>query len=269
MENQPNIKIIIAAHKECTLPANEMYLPVHVGAACSNQDLAYTRDDTGDNISSRNPTFCELTGLYWAWKNLDYDWLGLVHYRRLFSSRRKKKTASESILSEEELLPLLEQYKVFVPRKRHYFIESVYSHYDHTFDGSQFDLTREILLEKYPDFVADFDSFMLQRSAWLFNMMIMQRTFVDQYCTWLFDILFELEKRIDTSRMTDFEKRYAGRVGERLFNVWLNHELRTGSLRKGDIKELPYIYLGKVNWWKKCTGFLKAKFLGKKYKASF
>ena len=265
MNKQPSIKLIVATHKECTVPNDNMYIPVHVGAACSKQALPYTRDNTGDHISSRNPVFCELTGLYWAWKNLDCDWLGLVQYRRFFASGIKEK----HIISEDELIPLLNHYKIFVPRKRHYYIETVYSHYDHTFDGHQFDVVRQIISDKHPDYLSDFDHFMNQRSAYLFNMMIMPRNLLDQYCSWLFDILFELEKQIDTTNMSAFEKRYAGRVSERLFNVWLIHHLRIGTLQKRDIKELPYIYFEKINWWEKCTGFLKAKFFGEKYKASF
>ena len=85
----PSVKIIIATHKKYRMPDDEMYVPVQVGAE-GKDDLGYTRDNTGDNISSLNPQFCELTGLYWAWKNLDADYVGLAHYRRHF--RGKKKT---------------------------------------------------------------------------------------------------------------------------------------------------------------------------------
>ena len=61
------------------MPQDPSYLPLHVGAA-GKADLGFTRDDTGPNISGKNPHFCELTGLYWAWKNLDADYIGLVHY---------------------------------------------------------------------------------------------------------------------------------------------------------------------------------------------
>ena len=264
MMNQTDVKIIIAAHKESLLPNSEMYVPLYVGSACSEQALPYTRDDSGDNISKLNPMLCELTGLYWAWKNLEYDWLGLVHYRRFFASGIKKR-----ILQLEDLYPLLDKYKVFVPQKRRYYIETVYSHYDHTFDGRQFDQARQIISEKYPEYVEDYDHFINQRSAYLFNMMIMPRQLVDQYCTWLFDIIFELKERIDSSHMTAFEKRFVGRVSERLFNIWLIHQIRTGVFLEKEVKELPYIYLGKINWWKKCSGFLKAKFFKKKYKTSF
>ena len=64
-----DIKILIATHKKYWMPNNPCYLPLHVGRK-GKQDLGYTGDDTGDNISSKNANFCELTGIYWAWKNL-------------------------------------------------------------------------------------------------------------------------------------------------------------------------------------------------------
>ena len=81
-----SIKIIVAAHKKYWMPTAPVYLPVHVGAE-GKAAIGYTPDNTGDNISIKNPHFCELTGLYWAWKNLDADYLGLVHYRRYFTRK--------------------------------------------------------------------------------------------------------------------------------------------------------------------------------------
>ena len=83
-----NIEVIIATHKEYKMPNDDMYLPLHVGAE-GKKDIGYTKDNTGDNISQKNPFFCELTGLYWAWKNLDSDYVGLAHYRRHFSLKKK------------------------------------------------------------------------------------------------------------------------------------------------------------------------------------
>ena len=86
----PSIKILVATTKKYRMPKDPIYVPVQVGAALSNApDLPYMKDNTGDNISEKNPRYCELTGLYWAWKNLDADYLGLVHYRRYFASDKK------------------------------------------------------------------------------------------------------------------------------------------------------------------------------------
>ena len=86
-----SIKVIVATHKKYIMPADEMYIPVHVGRE-GKDDLGYTPDNTGDNISNKNAYYCELTGLYWAWKNLQADYVGLAHYRRHF---RRPLRASE------------------------------------------------------------------------------------------------------------------------------------------------------------------------------
>ena len=82
-----DVKIIVATHKEAEVPQDStLYLPIHVGRE-GKKDIGFIGDNTGDNISSLNPYYCELTGLYWAWKNLDCDYLGLVHYRRYFAGK--------------------------------------------------------------------------------------------------------------------------------------------------------------------------------------
>ena len=79
-----NVKVIVAAHKPYQMPQDEIYLPVHAGCE-GKESIGFQGDNTGDNISLKNPFYCELTCLYWAWKNLGCDFIGLVHYRRYFS----------------------------------------------------------------------------------------------------------------------------------------------------------------------------------------
>ena len=100
-------------------------------------------------------------------------------------------------------------------------------------------------------------------------MMIMKRDLVDDYCTWLFDILFELKNRIEMPELDTFQGRFYGRISEIIFNVWLDEKLKSGIIKKEEIKEIPCVHMEKVNWFKKGTAFLKAKFLGKKYEGSF
>ena len=81
------VKIIVACHKPCMVIKNDVYMPVQVGAVLSDIKLDMQGDDTGDNISSLNPIYCEMTAAYWAWKNLKEkpDYIGLCHYRRYFT----------------------------------------------------------------------------------------------------------------------------------------------------------------------------------------
>ncbi|MGX2951539.1 DUF4422 domain-containing protein [Ursidibacter sp. B-7004-1] len=264
-----DIKIIIATHKQYLMPSDEMYLPLHVGKL-GKQDLGYQGDETGENISVKNPSFCELTGLYWAWKNLPNDYLGLIHYRRFFSvkraSERRKQPIESLYLTSEEASKLLEQYDVIVPKRRNYYIETLYSHYANTLHAEHLDVTREIIAEKCGQFLESFDEVMKQRGGYMFNMFIMPKELVNNYCSWLFPILFELEKCIPAEQYSAFHARFYGRVSELLFNVWLAQYSKIKPLK---VKAIPFVYGEKINWFKKGMAFLMAKFLGKKYEKSF
>ena len=264
-----DIKIIIATHKKYRMPSDSIYLPVRVGAALGNEDFGYQRDDEGENISVLNKSFCELTGLYWAWKNLNANNIGLVHYRRHFCYKKKSKDPFDNILTFAEANLLLDQFSIIVPKKRRYYIETLYSHYCHTHYSQQLDQTRVIIQDKYSDYLPSFDKVMKRTYGYMFNMMIMPRYLLDQYCSWLFDILFVLKDTLPMPDLDDFQARFYGRISELLFNVWLEYQIQSGALRRDNIKELPCINMEPVNWWVKGTTFLKAKFFHQKYKKSF
>ena len=260
-----NIKVIVATHKKYTMPNDEMYIPVHVGRE-GKDDLGYTPDNTGDNISNKNAYYCELTGLYWAWKNLQADYVGLAHYRRHFSCAKKLPKDIEgrinSTATNKEIEKLFKETDIILPKKREYYIENLYDHYKHTMYIEPLDETRKIIEEKYPEYIEEFDKLHKRTSAHMFNMFIMKKEILDQYCNWLFDILFELEKRRDPKQYDNFHARYLGRISELLLDVWIN-------TNKLDYKEVKVIDIEKVNWIKKGWSFLKAKFVGEKYGKSF
>lgn len=260
---QSNTKIIIVTHKPYAMPSAGLYLPLQVGAAEKNK-IGFVADDTGDNISEKNPYFCELTGLYWAWKNLDCDYLGLVHYRRYLAGKMQFNVngKNKGILSEEELDRLLGKTDIVLPKKRNYFIENLYSHYAHTTYVEPLDITGQIIVEKYPEYIAEFNKLKKRKTAHMFNLFIMKKEKLNEYCTWLFDILFELEKRVDVTKYDNFHARFYGRISELLLDVWIN-------TNQFAYKEVKFVNIEKVNWWKKGISFLKAKFKGKKYEASF
>jgi hypothetical protein len=245
------IKIIIATHKSYWMPEDPLYLPVHVGAA-GKDSLGYVRDDTGDNISSKNVNYCELTGLYWAWKNLEADYVGLAHYRRHFSAKRHLKASREYVITEKQLRQVLSGTDVVLPVKRNYFIETNYSQYVHAHHKEDLDVTRQILNEKYPRFVRAYDESMKRTWGHRFNMFVMKREYFDAYCEWLFDLLFELERRLDISSYSPYDARVFGFVSERLLDVWI-------ETKDISYKELPCMFMENQNWLVKGGNFLLRK----------
>lgn len=268
-----NIKIVVATTKKYKMPDDNMYLPLHVGAKNSKSTIpGYERDDNGDdNISEKNPQYCELTGLYWAWKNLNADFIGLVHYRRYFGSPKNSKAEDvfDRVLKRDELEEILKSSSIVVPAKRKYYIETLHSHYSHTHYEEQLTKTKSIIEKKYPEYLDSYERVMSQTSGHMFNMMIMRRDILSRYCKWLFDILGELENELKDNRLDPYQGRYVGRIGEIIFNVWLDYQITTGEVPRYQIKELPCIHMEHINWLKKGYAFLRAKVFHKKYKHSF
>ncbi len=282
-------KIIIATHKPYAFPTDDLYLPLQVGAAGKDEILnlatvylkdnkAYgetiMRDDMDENISEKNPGYCELTGLYWAWKNLkDADVIGLVHYRRYFTVKslvfRHGHEPLRCVLTDGELSALMLEFDILVPTKRVYGIETLYSHYSHTLDGHQLDVARAVIEEKTPEYLSIFDAVAKRRWGYMFNMMVMRRPDLEAYCQWLFEILFAVEKQLIKEGymedLSDFEARLFGRISEILFNVWVEKQRRAGK-RIGEVSLLP---IEPEDWPRKVKAFLGAKFKNKKYGESF
>ena len=234
-----------------------MYLPLQVGSAIS-PPLPYAHDNTGSNISDKNRTFCELTGLYWAWMNLNADYIGLCHYRRYFAEKPLGRKWRR-ILSEATAARLLCSCGVVLPRKRRYWIETNYSQYIHAHHKQDLELTRWILAESYPSYLPAYDTVINRTSGHRFNMLIMRRDILDAYCKWLFDVLFKLESCLDISQYSSVDRRVFGYVGERLLDVWIEANHIAYS-------ELPVVNMENQHWLIKGSRFLIRKFKGGKEK---
>lgn len=246
-----DIKIIVATHKQYWMPDDPMYLPVHVGAA-GKESIGYQRDDEGDNISSKNPNYCELTGLYWAWKNLKADYIGLAHYRRHYSNGKRFGDKKEKVINSAEMEKKLNGTDILLPTPRNYWIETNYSQYAHAHHAIDLDTTRDILKEKYPQYIAAWDSGMKKTTGHRFNMFVMKKELFDQYCEWLFDVLFELENRLDISTYNKNDSRVFGFVSERLLDVWIETNNYT-------YKDTSYVFMESQNWLLKGGNFIKRK----------
>lgn len=251
-----DIKILVATHKKYWMPDDDVYLPIHVGRE-GKEDIGYIGDNIGDNISDKNANYCELTGLYWAWKNLKCDYIGLCHYRRYFASKNLHTSNTEKrkkvVSHRKDYEKLLQEYDVILPVKRNYYVETVRSQYEHAHNNRDLDEAEKIVAELYPEYNEAFEKVMSRKKLHILNMLVMKKTLFDEYCSWLFSILFELEKRINISSYNLYEARVFGFISERLFNVWLEKQ----QLK---VKEVPVINLEKVNWVRKIYKFLKRKF---------
>lgn len=252
-----NIKILIATHKNYQMPEDrQLYLPVLVGKDLHpNINDSYQGDNIGENISKKNGEYNELTALYWAWKNLNADAIGLVHYRRYFGIKYSK--SLDDILTIDQVKNLFEHADVILPKKRHYWIESNYNHYIHAHPKEPLDMARKVIMEKYPEYVKSFDATMKMRSGHILNMFIMKRVDFDAYCTWMFDILSEIERGIDTTNYSPYQRRVFGFISERLLDVWIETNKKTKI-------EVPVILLESQHWPKKIFNFIRRKFGGKK-----
>lgn len=215
--------MIVVTHKQVMMPIIKDYWPIVVG----NGHVSYTnmyRDNIGDNISDKNANYCELTALYWAWKNLrDVQYIGLSHYRRFFSTSWLKYT-KDNILSSKKAISLLNKYDVILPYPKGWFDTTVKEWFLCT-DGKE-DALRKLRLciaDLYPEYLCDYDEIMNGYMASYFNMFVMSKKLMDEYCEWLFSILFQLEEQIDLSDYTPLQARIYGFLSERLLNVWVRH----------------------------------------------
>lgn len=221
--------IYIAAHKKFNVPSNDIYVPLHVGAE-GKDDLGYTLDCFGDNISLKNPYFCELTGLYWIWKNSNADYVGLVHYRRYFYKSSFSKI--NKLLCKDDIIKILNGNDIILSQRGYTWGTSVKGQYEKKHIKEDLDKCEKILKRKYSDYSMYFDKVFDNDHYCPFNMIICRKKLFNDYCEWLFDILFELEKEIDLSNRESYNARVYGFLSERLLNVWvLKNNLK--------VKELP------------------------------
>lgn len=255
------IQIAIAIHKPYPVPSGSLYLPVQAGAAI-HDPLGFERDDTGENISRKNPWYCELSVLYWCWKHLEADYIGLVHYRRYFRGNQADEKTGWPILQQAEIEDLLSRADVILPQHRNYVIETVGSHYAHTHYREDLIRTRTVLQNLYPDYVEYFDRHLKSRSSHMFNMFIMPKPVLDGYCSFLFSILDQLEPQVPLATYSEFQARVFGRISELLLDIWLEKNGITWT-------EVPVYNTEPVKWPRKISSFLAAKFFGRKYTGSF
>lgn len=238
---QLNVKILVCCHKQDIYAKQAPYLPIHVGKAISDKELGIQPDNDGENISSKNQSYCELTGMYWAWKNLkNTKIIGLCHYRRYFDfhkqGRRGFPQTAFSSNSLENVDLSIPQQVIDKVQKGLIVVAKPYPHWrfladDYCYNHISDDLrVLETILKKTQPLQIQkaYFKYMYQNHALRhYNMFIMKWKDFDEYCTWLFNILAQVEKEIDISHYSPIQKRIYGYMAERLLNIWLEAKNKT------------------------------------------
>lgn len=227
-----DVKIYVCCHQQGFYVHQDGYIPIQVGKKNSNIDLGIDVDDTGDNISEKNPWYCELTAQYWIWKNVrDVDYVGLCHYRRYwdfnpnFFNRFKDyiHVNTEYINTHTHINgDSLRQYDVILPITQNQNIplfDSLCMSHVH----NDVLILSKVVEDLYPDFKSDYDQVILEGNKYSpYNMIIAKKEIFDSYSKWLFSILFEFEKRVSIP-IDPYQPRVFGFYSERLLNVYFHH----------------------------------------------
>lgn len=263
------IQIMIACHKPSMLPDNPLYLPVQVGAALKSTRLPGMQpDDEGENISAKNPQYCELTAQYWGWKNCEADYVGLCHYRRFlyFGDQNFKKDLRHQIVGEVMTPYTLEKYGLNDAEAMRQMIEGADVIVGSTEDVSvlatpygpqktamkhwtahnralimtdHLKLMLTILKEKYPERSAMAEQWLNTKHFVGYNCFVMKKELFHEMCEFEFSILEELEQRVDLTGCHTQICRIYGFMAEILFNLFV-HELKTRSDVR--VRQVPLVY---------------------------
>lgn len=210
------------------------YKILHVGTN-TNCNSSYLRDDVGDNISGKNSSYCELTGMYWVWKNRSIETdpiVGISHYRRYFCTKGQlnkyiHKNVLPRPLTKEQYERLLCKADIIVPKPKTSVRHNVYQLYDLFHNSRDLDVVRSIINYTTPEYVDSFEKEMKSHRVLYANMFICRKQLYDNYCEWLFTVLNELERVIQpqNSKIITKEDKYQGRIfgfiAERLLQVWI------------------------------------------------
>lgn len=180
---------------------------IQVGAALTQERIADIADSLGDNISEKNANYCELTALYWLWKNCNDDFIGLSHYRRRFALCNKDISYIRNNKVDVVLtIPILN-------------VPSVKDMYEKNHILKDWERLEQALYILYPEYLPFFYEVQEGNYYFAYNMMIMSHECLNNYCEWLFSILRKCEDS-RTERDT-YQNRYLGFLAERLLSVYV------------------------------------------------
>lgn len=265
---KPDIKIFVSHRIDLDSETidNPLYIPVRCGAVYDERTEeeigGMLGDDTGDNISEKRNSFCELTVQYWAWKNVEADYYGLCHYRRYMSFSDKKydvstygviekiypskKQINEFGLDAEKIKQKINGFDAILTKKVDVTsfgpeIKSIKDYCEHStndFNLDDISILLDVIKEKYPEYYDCAVNYYNNPLSRWYNCYILKKDVFMKLCEWQFDILFEVEKRLDTNNYSSQKKRQLGFFGEHLFGIYFEYLKDNDSEIKIDERQL-------------------------------
>ncbi|RKM54439.1 DUF4422 domain-containing protein [Butyrivibrio sp. X503] len=183
---------------------------IYAGAALDFIETNVIGDNMGENISDKNRKYCELTAMYWMWKNTDHDYIGLSHYRRRFDFTDEE--VSKITAGDADVI--LTTPVINVP--------SVEYMYGKNHDINDWEIMKKVVKDLSPDYADSLEAVADSNYYIPYNMFVMKKQVFDKYCSWLFPVLEECEKIIGDKEDV-YQNRYIGFLAERLMTAYFLH----------------------------------------------
>lgn len=248
LEENNNIKnfinIYVIFYKPYIQIPSEILTPILCKRDIVNKNLNILAADTGDNITNENALYSEYSVFYWVWKNdLTSKYVGFFHYRRYLSLIDNVSNQSDFSSypdcygwNYETANNLLKDYDIIVPTPHSFTPWNIKEQYSFYHDVSYLEKALEIIKNKYPDYIEDCNKVLSSNTGHFCNIFIMRRDIFNNHMSFIMDIFSELKPYLKPN----YQHRFFGYLGERLFNCYMEHFKRTTNLR---IKITPRIYI--------------------------
>ncbi len=242
-----DIEVAVAVHKNTDNSEmfDSCYRLLYVGATVHEEGKINSeiwRDDVGESISEKNPTYCELTGLYWMWKNSSAKVKGLCHYRRFLAKHYYGMKPQNEVFTAEELTKIFSEYDVMLPRPKYKYHKSKVNHWYPTVEELEQDVSysrlKKAVKSVHSDCMRNLEDVYRDDKLSFCNVMIARADVFDSYCEWLFPIGTALEKQY--SDIGGVPPREFAFVSEWLLNVWMQH-----NFEKYRVFETPLMRIDK------------------------
>ncbi len=167
-------------------------------------------DNTGENISIKNPNYCEMTGYYWVWKNAlnkREDYVGIYHYRRALD------------LSEYDLKRIIANDVDVVLPYPLIHLPDIREHHTRYVREEDWQVMLSALRELYPDYAKAYSEIFHDIYFYNYNLMIAKTDVFAAYCEWVFPILKRVEE-LSIPKGWERGDRYTAYMSENLLTLY-------------------------------------------------